>query len=259
MLEGSAGYDLRYFLFLQNIGGLYHFTHSWSLCVEEHFYVFFPLVVFFLNKTEKLNAYLLLMIMMIGIGIVSRYFIWKDYRPDAIYLKDVSKGFDVYFKTIFYPTYTRLDGIVVGTALAFIKYFKEATWKKMTERSNLFLVTSIVLFLVVSLLSWKRVMFFASVFSFSGYSLAFGALLISVISENSFLTKFKVPGISTISILSYSLYLSHGFAIKILLGFFGKSELGWTWVLTFPLSLFFAYFLYLLIEKPFLRIRDRAL
>ncbi len=260
-LNGADKYDWRFLFFLQNIGGLYYFTHSWSLCVEEHFYLLFPLVIYLLQKFKKLDSYLLLIGVLIIGTILLRYLIWSEYRPDLIYNTNYSKGFDVYFKYIFFPTYNRLDGIAIGTAIAYIRFFRPLLWGKMNKKSNFFLVFSIILFVLVSLFSWKRVYFFASTYSFSGYALSFGALLISVFSERSLLSKIRIPYITQFSILSYSLYLSHGFAISILLKAVNQTTLAgslWpVWVLIFPLSFAIAYLFYIFVEKPFLKIRDR--
>jgi len=263
VLVGFEGYDWRFLVFLQNIGGLYSFTHSWSLCVEEHFYVLFPILVIFLIKTKRLNHYLGFVAVLLLLTIVSRYLIWTEHRPDLIYREDVPGGFDIYFKELFYPTYTRLDGIAVGTGLAYIKNYKNNLWQTMTSKTNLFLFISVALFLCVAAFSWTKVDFFASVFSFSGYALSFGALLVSVISEKSLVNRFKIPFVKNISILSFSLYLTHSFAISFLIKLteaIGLKVGFWpTWLLAFPVSLLFSYILFLSIEKPFLLLRSRRL
>ena len=61
----------RYLTFTQNFGIPSAFTPSWSLCVEEQFYLVFPLVVMALAKTRspKLVMAVFAGILLVGIGV----------------------------------------------------------------------------------------------------------------------------------------------------------------------------------------------
>ena len=262
-LLGVENFSWKYFFFLQNFDQLTYFSHSWSLCIEEHFYILFPLCILFITRFKKMNLYPVTIGALILITIWVRFILWKNIRPDLVYSQSISEGFKVYFRYFFYPTYSRLDGIAVGTLLAYIKYFKPSTWDSWVKRPHLFLTIFLFLFTTISVLSWTKVKFFASVFSYSGYAICFGFFLISVISEKSIINKIKMSFIRPISILSYSLYLTHGFVIwggQNLLKSINMPDQFWIiWVLIYPASVALSYLLYITVEKPVLKFRNLLL
>ncbi|MBT3586198.1 MAG: acyltransferase [Halobacteriovoraceae bacterium] len=263
LFYGLENFDWRYLVFLQNIGGLLHFSHSWSLCVEEHFYIIFPIYIMVLVKFNKIKKFPYLIFGAILCAIALRSYNWLHFRPDLVYLEDYSKGFALYFEHIFYPTYTRLDSIAIGTLLAYAKFFKPRVWERLIAKPNYTLLLSAILFLLTAALSWTKVKFFASTLSFTFYAISFALLLISLTSPTCYLNKKRIPFIKSISILSYSLYLTHSFAflgaVKIA-NYFGSPGNSWlSWSLLYPCSFILAYVLYILVEKPVLEFRKKLL
>ncbi len=84
-------------------------VHFWSLAVEEHFYLFFPLIVYYLK--EKYLVYALAAIILSSI--IVRYFLTKAH------------GYEV-----FYFTFSRLDELVLGAILAILEINKKLTADK---------------------------------------------------------------------------------------------------------------------------------
>jgi peptidoglycan/LPS O-acetylase OafA/YrhL len=253
--------DWTYLFFIQNLIEVTGFSQSWSLCIEEHFYLIFPLVVAFFNKKKKLHYFPYFVLASLVAVVITRASLWLNLRPDIIYDKDVPAGFTVYFKTIFYPTFSRFDGVLIGTLVAYVKFFKTDLWARLLDKSNLFFLLFIIIFGATSALSWQRIRMFASMFSFTLYSLSFAFLLIACCKKDFWLGKLKLKGIQTISILSYALYLTHSYAFE--LGIeagqffgYGKTHII-TYCLMFTLSFFLAYSLYVFLEQPILKIRDR--
>ncbi|MBC7541001.1 MAG: acyltransferase [Bacteriovorax sp.] len=260
---GSNFFDWRYFVFVQNFGGLYQFTPSWSLCIEEHFYLFFPLVISFFYQRNKLQYFPFFVLGLIVMGFIWRYSYWKLTRPDLAYIKNVTQGYEYYFKYIFYPTIGRLDGIALGTLIAFTKIFNESLWDKLLSKSNYLLISGMVLLGILAPLIYLRVGWFNVFFGFPLISVAFSLILISATSSKSILTKIKIPGITTISLLSYSLYLTHVWAIDVVQRFCKIQLMSITsplaYILMLILALFFALTLYLTVERPFLQLRHKLL
>ncbi len=56
-LDPIRVHQWRLWLYLQNFGGSWKlFNHFWSLAVEEHFYLFWPAVIFFTSERGALRA-----------------------------------------------------------------------------------------------------------------------------------------------------------------------------------------------------------
>jgi hypothetical protein len=94
------------------------FSHVWSLCVEEHFYLLFPVAAWVMlvrPSVGKTSAALSLLV--IG-GALIRFWIWRHNFASAF---EVTTGATRpgyrYFEQLYYPTYTRLDGLLVGVLL----------------------------------------------------------------------------------------------------------------------------------------------
>ena len=52
------------------------FSHVWSLCVEEYFYLFFPIVVLLLMHRSSVTKILALSLFIIAFGMYLRGYIW---------------------------------------------------------------------------------------------------------------------------------------------------------------------------------------
>ncbi|MBC7430423.1 MAG: acyltransferase [Bacteriovorax sp.] len=262
-LEGLNRYDWRYLFFLQNIGGIYSFTHSWSLCVEEHFYLFLPLILIFIARKNWFKYIPTLTIMILASEIIIRWIIWNRHRPDLAYAADVNQGYEIYFKHLFYPTYTRLDGLAIGSFLAYLKHFQKSLWSVLMDKTHYLFAMTFIILLPVFYLIYNKTHFFNSVLGYSAISIGMAFLVVSSLSEKSVLQKVKIPGITFVSILSYSIYLTHGHALD-LSYFIGKhfslSPYGLIQIIlqTF-LILGIASMLYWGLEKPILKRRDMIL
>ncbi len=101
------GFSYKFFFFLQNFSRIFDFIQSWSLCIEEHSYLIFPILAFGLGlKTKK--AWVWLFFVLISVGL--RFFYWKNYslEPNATGI-----NFSIRFVTQYH-----LDGIAMGVFLA---------------------------------------------------------------------------------------------------------------------------------------------
>ncbi len=260
LVHGVSQYDWRYLFFLQNFGGLYSFSHSWSLCVEEHFYLFLPFILVFLNRSNMKRIPLVVAVIVV-VEILIRLLVWIKIRPDIAYSTNADAGYELFFKHLFYPSYTRMDGLALGSLVAYIKQSHKELWIKLTSRSHFFFFGSLLFFLPVAYLIYHKTEFFNAVLGNTLVAIFSVGILISCISEKSLLQRIRLPGITLISMLSYSIYLTHGHALH-LSEIVGQS-LGAGAVLMNLIRIVvlmgLACILYFGLEKPILRYRDRIL
>ncbi len=104
METGTLGQQLYYFTYLQGFARTFDWStlgphHFWSLAVEEHFYLFWPLIVYFTsNKNLKY--------MITGIVVF------------AIIMRAIMLGGGY---SVFLFTFTRIDSLAIGALLALME------------------------------------------------------------------------------------------------------------------------------------------
>ena len=91
------------------------FSHAWSLCVEEHFYLLFPLVCILLMRRPSIKGAAITAGCLVVAGAVIRLFSWIWLVGPVVRLHGADAAMEaIYPEYIYYPTYTRLDGLLVG-------------------------------------------------------------------------------------------------------------------------------------------------
>ena len=91
------------------------FSHAWSLCVEEHFYLVLPLLtVLLLRRPSSAKVYAFMAAVLI-FGVAARaYVLVHVLRPLGA---DNDLFPTVCIEKLYYPTYVRLDGLLAGVSL----------------------------------------------------------------------------------------------------------------------------------------------
>src|SRR6185437_2238850 len=107
------------------------FSHFWSLCVEEHFYLVLPVLVLALMRKPRFGKTLALIISILFLGIAIRGFTYLHQLKPMMMAGDRDQFLLSYVEKIYYPTYTRLDGLLVGVVMAIIKTFRPLWWQRM--------------------------------------------------------------------------------------------------------------------------------
>jgi peptidoglycan/LPS O-acetylase OafA/YrhL len=162
-----------------------------------------------------------------------------------------------YWQLIYFPTYSRLDGLLVGVVLAGINLFRPGWWEAaMAKRGTLLIAALITLGLAVWT-SWDLYSFAAVVWGFPLIALGFGLLLLA-----SSGLRIRVPGATIGATLAYSVYLTHKQVIHLdrtyLKGFVPlDGPLGF---LVYGVTiLIVGAILYVFVERPFLQMRERII
>jgi peptidoglycan/LPS O-acetylase OafA/YrhL len=241
------------------------FSHVWSLCVEEHFYLFLPLIVLPMMRKPSLRNTVTLLASLLLFGICLRaFFLFHSLQP----LARAGQSFGLfYIEHIYYPTYSRLDGLLAGLSLALIRTFRPLWWNALARRGHTLLCLGIFLIGIAIWLfkdRWLSVTgasAFGTVFGFPVLSLGLGLVVASALSTNGLLSRFKVPGAKLIATLAYSLYLTHKELIFLMDRCFPAiAQAGmFQWLgLYAAFCLVVAAALYLCVERPFLMLRNRV-
>jgi len=257
----------RFLTFTQNFGLELHakgaFSHAWSLCIEEQFYLVLPLILMAaiaLGASKKL-AWLLPALFLLGFAL--RIWSWNHFITPLV---DADQSFGAaYYRYIYYPTYTRLDGLLAGLSLAALVHFRPNLWQKITRHGNGWLIAGLLL----STAAWwiahddQQYSFSGAVFGFPLISLAYGVLVLAALSPSCLLYRHSSRITRWIATLSYSLYLTHKQVIHLTHEILAPRGIGndsylsfWICVIT---SLLAGWMLHLAVEKPFMGLRDKWL
>lgn len=254
----------RFLSFTQNIG--LHpgqtFTHSWSLCIEEQFYLVLPLAVLLIAafKGRTTLGWSVLGAGMI-VGMLVRGLAWYGNGKNAM------SGVD-YYEHIYYSSFARFDELLPGVAIAMLKNLHPRQFSKLMEKGNalfagglLATVASLYLFLNFHEIPNDGFGFFMSTFGYTLLASSFALLTLSALSTNSVLHKLPVPGAARLSLWSYAIYLAHKPIFKLLispmqtLGIDSGSVPGVAIVML--TSVAGGWLLFRLVETPFMRLRAR--
>jgi peptidoglycan/LPS O-acetylase OafA/YrhL len=91
------------------------FSHAWSLCVEEQFYLILPLIFWLFTHFKAGKKAIYLIVALFIAGFITRFLSWHY----LVGPKAASPIFGLLWnKYIYYPTYNRLDGLLIGVSIA---------------------------------------------------------------------------------------------------------------------------------------------
>ncbi len=235
-----------------------NFSHAWSLCVEEHFYLLLPLVVLLLACRPSPRKTVAILGVFFALGLALRSFevlhLLRRLGPHN------DRFGTMYIERVYYPTYTRLDGLLAGVALALVRIFRPVWWTALTARSGNLLAAGSAL---VGVSVWMFVDRFAPLPTIVGFPiLALGfALLVAAAAETRCWPGWlRFPGARLLATLAFSLYLIHKEIAHLdeLWLPHVMEQRSWAAALVLMGSLLAASsLLYFGVERPFLMLRDR--
>lgn len=235
-------FDFGYLVFVQNYyEQLPFFFVSWSLCVEEHFYLALPLVLFVIRRSRALVHWTLLA----GVCLPTLMRIQAEVQDAA-----------AHFGFLTTATHLRSEGLVLGVWLSFVACREPRLYSGLVVLARWLAVPLIVLALALSSAP------FEVYYGFGGLAVAvaFGALLVAVVDLRWAAPAAVERSIYWVSISSYSCYLTHSMVLHVCgwiaarwtglerLGYFALAPLG---------ILLTAGALHVLVERPVLKWRSR--
>ena len=266
VMGGKTPPDLwRFLSFTQNLG--LHtgtaFSHAWSLCIEEQFYLILPAVALLFVAAAKsgrksmVYAWSLLVGLILG-GVFLRAWLWQHNVTDD----------ETFYNYIYYSSLGRFDELLPGVALALLKNYHQVLWQRLLSWGNQFLVLGLscvaLMFYLFANFHYVDGQGYTFVMTAAGYSLmaiSFSFLVLAALSSISLLYKIKIPGCYHLAAWSYAIYLIHKAIFHILKAPFKNADIDVESPLALAAmmlcSLLAGYLLYLVVETPFMRLRDK--
>jgi peptidoglycan/LPS O-acetylase OafA/YrhL len=255
----------QYLTFTMNLlvdqSALHAFSSAWSLCVEEHFYLIFPLAVLAIGPGAGAKRVIGLLLGLVVTGLAWRGFAWWQSAAPA----DGSGVWEMdgrhYMELIYYPTYARLDGLLCGVGLATLSVYRASLWKSIQERADVLALLGVATVLLAAWIFRDIFTFAACVFGFPILSVGLSLLVAAAASPAGLIARIRIPGATWVATVSYSVYLSHKAMLKLASRHL-PNYLNHHGILTFLCCLLVAIIaaalLHYFVERPFLLLRDRV-
>ena len=244
--EYIGGFNWKFFFFLQNFSKPFagFFWESWSLSVEEWFYIFSPLLLLiFLKFLKPKESFISITIIMIVFSFVYRV-LSLNYAIDNFW----------YGETYHKLVVMRLDSIAYGLLAAWFFYYHPYYWVKF-RISSLIIGLSLVLF--VANYKVRDNTFYREVTYFSLSPIA--AMLLLPFAQS--IKKGKTVKIIThISKISYSMYLLNLAVAEVFRDNFpslGGNDGLFKYILYWVIVITGSTLLYKYFEKPIMNLRNR--
>jgi peptidoglycan/LPS O-acetylase OafA/YrhL len=246
----------KFVVSVQNIGlhGGTAFSHAWSLAVEDQFYLTLPLILILISRWPR-AAVIIPSVIVLG-GIVLRTFLaWQNLAESGVSFS----GFQVW---IYYPTWTRLDPLVFGVALAAIEKFRPHWWQRLMHLAPwLWLPGFALIVYALYLGEGDYLTVAASIWQFPIIALGMAVLLVCAVSPRLPFRRVAIPGAAFIASIAYGAYLIQKLVIYFVGQFCSSHNIALTSVPALLLVEICVYaaatILFLAVERPFLQLRHR--
>jgi peptidoglycan/LPS O-acetylase OafA/YrhL len=229
--------------------------HFWSLCVEEQFYLIWPLVVYQVRKRETL------MKICIGVIIATPLLRW--------WLTTVSSPQMLGLDLLYRITPTRIDALLIGGLAALCLRGPQREW--LHRWKHALLGASAALFVIAYLLAdyVEKIPYqgspttWISIYGFTLIDLFAAALILETIHPDGWWSRLlSRKGLRNFGVISYGFYVFHEFPHDVYSylthRFFSGSFANiMTFMLAFFASWLVAWLSYRVLEYPMLKLKDR--
>jgi len=246
----------KFLLSVQNIGlrGGTAFSHAWSLAVEDQFYLLLPLVLLLVIRFRRFAVIVPCAIVLGGLAL--RWFLARQN------LTEDGVGFRGFQTLIYYATWTRLDPLVFGVALAAIEKFRPDWWQRLMKLAPWLWLPGLALIVSAFLIEESGAITVTTcVWQFLLVALGMAALLVCAVSPRLPFHRVKIPGSGFIASIAYSAYLVQKLVIHFIAQLCAARNIApdsFAAIVGVELCVYAAAtVLFFTIERPFLKLRHR--
>jgi peptidoglycan/LPS O-acetylase OafA/YrhL len=226
-------------------------NHLWSLSVEEHFYLIWPVITFFiLSRLTNANRIIFLFVLLAGVEI---------FRIVAFHNQDQWR-YNIFWIDPYGFTLCRIDCILIGALLFFVLYTEKYNYGTLNSGSydNLLLI-GLLLLALISALTIKLVdpRWLNGGFVLSNILCA-GTVLLAIRNPNHPILAHK--SLVWIGKRSYGIYLYHMSICLYMERFRVHHDITNFFIVSFfrfAVSIGFAALSYQYIERPFLEYKNK--
>lgn len=237
------------YIFIQNYMDYeIRWTHSWSVAIEEHFYLLLPLVLLVLIPTKFKS--------LPKVGLTVCLFV-LGVRVLLTLIRDLP------WTNFYYPSHMRFDSLFFGVLLGYFYQYRRNVFLRAGKLWPLFLALTPVLILAyVFPVEQSRLSY---TFGFTVFYLVFGGLVIVARTHPAFGSAGPMKLIAIVGVYSYTVYLAHSVIYELpgvehvrlfVISYFGNVG---DRVLFFVGSIILGALISHLIERPFLKLRAKWL
>ena len=184
---------LTHLLFLQNYVGPNLYEVSWSLCVEEHFYLALPLVVLALERRPKLSTPVLLVVALEVLALLAR---WQYFTANPA-------------REVPLMTHMRCDGLFIGLLLAWVHLHRPDLWAKLGGAANAFLPVGAAATLAVMATVAPPPTAWGYVGAATAGTWGLALVFLAAVHERSWASRINFRGLRYMGELTYAIYLVH--------------------------------------------------
>jgi peptidoglycan/LPS O-acetylase OafA/YrhL len=175
---------------------------------------------------------------------------------------DVGVSFRGFQAWIYYPTWTRLDPLVFGVALAAIEKFRAHWWKRLMEFAIWLWLPALALIVYALWLGeGDYLSIAAAVWQFPLVAFGFAGLLVCALSPRLLFYRIKIPGVAFIASIAYSAYLVQKLVIHFVWKICSSQNIEPTSasaLIAVEICVYAAAtILFFTVERPFLQLRHR--
>lgn len=241
--QSFAGFSQQmwYWTFMQNFALTFDWNsagpiHYWSLSVEEHFYLFWPLIIYYCSLKNIKWVILLLC----AISFIVRFILIKNHIEESLF------------------TFARFDELAIGSFLAILELQNKLVKQNLKKFITVFIIFLIPLIYIslnngnYSLLeSCARYFVLAMVYG------SFVAIAIIIEPENWLKKSLDNNTLKSIGKISFGLYVYHPICFDIIINYLRITNLALTFVLSFGLAYLVSILSYHLLEKKFLKLKTQ--
>ncbi len=181
---------LNHFIFIQNFTATNSplLAHLWSIAIEEHFYLLYPIFIYLVYSKKNNNSRTVILIGCLAAGIIC---------------SNILKAFNMSSSNL-YHTYFRIDALAFGCILRILeeKIYRLPNPKQMTAWACL----------LASVFLWCILINNPAVIAWYNFTLAYiasGLLIVSCLLGLKVLWIFELRPFIWIGRISYNLYLWH--------------------------------------------------
>lgn len=228
-----------HYAYIQNIARTFNWdsvgpAHYWSLAVEEHFYLIWPAIVYFLYGENKKRLFL-----------ISGFFIVLAFLLRAFM---INKGYEINVFTL-----TRVDQLSLGCILALLE---NKGYLNLKAKKYFVIIAMVGLLFVLYSATFDY--FNLNLYKHSAYGLLYFGLIGYCITANfnSLLNRFlNLKGIQFLGKISYGIYIWHMIVILLVESYFNINSLAIQFLLIMIFTIAISAMSYYFFEMKFLKLK----